>query len=79
MWEKLVKFCSSKNFGWICTGVATLGALFYGLHCYTIASFVWLFSNVGFVIYNVKQEKPLWAQALFFVLNSVLCLVQLFC
>lgn len=79
MCEKFSEFLSSEKLGWICTAIATVGTLFFAIHCYTLASFVWLVSNGLFVVYNVKREKPLWAQAMFFVLNSALCLAQLFC
>ena len=66
-----------KTFGWICTTIGLIGTIFYSQNLLTPASVLWFIANSSFTVYNLIQEKPQIAQAVFFFVNAILNAIQL--
>ena len=75
--ENLKRLFTLKNFGWLCTTIGLIGTIFYSQNLITPASTLWLIANSSFTVYNLVQEKPQIAQAVFFLVNAILNAIQL--
>ena len=71
------RWLNLKTFGWTCTTVGLIGTIFYSQNLITPASVLWFIANSSFTVYNLVQEKPQIAQAVFFLVNAILNAIQL--
>ena len=71
------RWLNLKTFGWTCTTVGLIGTVFYSQNLITQASVLWFIANSSFTVYNLIQEKPQIAQAVFFLVNAILNAIQL--
>ena len=75
--EMMKRWLNLKTFGWTCTTVGLIGTIFYSQNLITPASVLWFIANSSFTVYNLVQEKPQIAQAVFFLVNAILNAIQL--
>lgn len=75
--ETMKRWFNLKTFGWICTTIGLIGTIFYSQNLITPASVLWFIANSSFTVYNLVQEKPQIAQAVFFLVNAILNAIQL--
>ena len=75
--ETMKRWLNLKTFGWTCTTVGLIGTIFYSQNLITPASVLWFIANSSFTVYNLVQEKPQIAQAVFFLVNAILNAIQL--